>query len=78
MDKVVAHELQIMGSHGMQAFRYGALLEMLRSGKVAPRKLIGRTISLDEVPAALMMLGQFADTGITVINSFSNSPSFKL
>ena len=70
MDKVIAHELQIMGSHGMQAFRYGALLEMLRSGKVAPQKLIGRTISLDEAPAALMRLGQFAGTGITVIDSF--------
>jgi alcohol dehydrogenase len=70
MDKVIAHELQIMGSHGMQAFRYGALLEMLRSGKVAPQKLIGRTISLDEAPSALMTLDQFAGTGITVIAGF--------
>jgi alcohol dehydrogenase len=70
MDKVIAHELQILGSHGMQAFRYGALLEMIRRGKVVPQKLIGRTISLDEAPAALMALDQFAGTGITVIDSF--------
>ena len=69
MDKVIAHELQIMGSHGMQAFRYSALLEMLRSGKIAPQKLIGRTISLDEAPAALMTLDRFSGTGITVIAS---------
>jgi len=43
---------------------------MLRSGKVAPQKLIGRTIKLDEAPAALMTLDQFASTGITVIASF--------
>jgi len=70
MDKVIAQELQIMGSHGMQAFRYSALLEMLRSGKVAPQQLIGRTITLDEAPTALMTLDQFAGTGITVIDRF--------
>ena len=70
MDKVIAYELQILGSHGMQAFRYEALLEMIRVGKLAPQKLIGRTISLDEAPEALMKMDQFAGTGITVIASF--------
>jgi alcohol dehydrogenase len=70
MDKVIAYELQILGSHGMQAFRYEALLEMIRVGKLAPQKLIGRTISLDEAPKALMAMDQFAGTGITVIASF--------
>jgi alcohol dehydrogenase len=70
MDKVIAHELQILGSHGMQAFRYGALLDMIATGKLAPQKLIGRTISLDEAPAALMAMDRFEETGIGVITSF--------
>jgi alcohol dehydrogenase len=70
MDKVIAHELQILGSHGMQAFRYEALLEMIRARKLAPEKLIGRTIGLDEAPTALMAMDQFAGTGITVISRF--------
>jgi len=70
MDRVIAHELQILGSHGIQAFRYDALLEMIRARKLAPEKLIGRTISLDEAPTALMAMDQFAGTGITVISSF--------
>jgi alcohol dehydrogenase len=70
MDKVIAHELQILGSHGMQAFRYDALLEMIRARKLAPEKLIGRTIGLDEAPTALMTMDQFAGTGITVISRF--------
>ena len=70
MDKVIAHELQILGSHGMQAFRYDALLEMIRAGALAPQKLIGRTIGLDEAPTALMTMDQFVGTGITVITSF--------
>lgn len=70
MDKVIAHELQILGSHGMQAFRYEALLEMIRVGKLAPQRLIGRTIGLDDAPAALMAMDRFEGTGISVITSF--------
>ena len=59
MDRVIANELQILGSHGMQAFRYEAMLEMIAAGKLAPQKLVGRTISLDEAPAALMAMDRF-------------------
>jgi alcohol dehydrogenase len=70
MDKVIAHEIQILGSHGMQAFRYPAMLEMVRTGKLAPQKLVGKTISLEEAPAALMAMDRFEGTGISVITSF--------
>jgi alcohol dehydrogenase len=70
MDKVIAYELEMLGSHGMQAFRYEALLAMIRVGKLAPRKLIGRTISLDEAPEALMAMDRFEGTGITVLAAF--------
>ena len=70
MDRVIAHELEILGSHGMQAFRYGAMMDMIAAGKLAPQKLVGKTISLDEAPAALMQMDQFAGLGISVITSF--------
>ncbi len=38
MDKVIANELEILGSHGMQAYRYDAMLEMIRAGKLHPEK----------------------------------------
>ena len=34
MDKVIAHELEIRGSHGMQAFRYSAMMDMIEAGKL--------------------------------------------
>lgn len=43
MSKVIAYELEICGSHGMQAHRYGAMMEMIASGKLAPEKLVGKT-----------------------------------
>ncbi|WP_322815123.1 zinc-dependent alcohol dehydrogenase family protein [Chloroflexus sp.] len=70
MDIVVARELTIMGSHGMQAYRYDAMLDLIQSGKVQPQRLIGRTISLSEAPAALVDLDSFRGSGVTVITGF--------
>lgn len=70
MSKVIAHELEILGSHGMQAHRYGAMMAMLQTGKLAPEKLIGKTISLEQSIAALMGMDKFEATGVTVITEF--------
>lgn len=67
MDKVIAHEIEIRGSHGMQAHRYPAMLEMILAGKLEPQKLLGKRLTLDEVPAALMAMDKFAGTGISII-----------
>lgn len=66
MDKVIAHELEILGSHGMQAFRYQAMMEMIEAGKLAPQKLIGKHLSLDEAPGALMAMDRFDGIGIGI------------
>lgn len=70
MDKVIANELEILGSHGMQAYRYEAMLEMIQAGKLHPEKLIGKTITLDEAPRELASMNSFRGTGITVISRF--------
>lgn len=68
MDRVVAHELEILGSHGMQAHRYPVVLNMIRAGKLHPEKLIGKTISLQQAPEELMQMDNFSGTGVTVID----------
>jgi alcohol dehydrogenase len=70
MDRVIAYELEILGSHGMQAFRYKAMLDMIETGKLAPQKLIGNRISLAEAPAALMQMDRFDGLGISVVTRF--------
>ncbi|WP_022728522.1 zinc-dependent alcohol dehydrogenase family protein [Fodinicurvata sediminis] len=70
MDRIVAHELEVLGSHGMQAFRYDIMLEMIRRGRLAPEKLIEKRISLDEAPTALMSMDEFDGRGIKVITQF--------
>jgi alcohol dehydrogenase len=70
MAKVIAHELEILGSHGMQAHRYGAMLAMIQSGKLSPGKLVGKTISLEQSIEALMNMDRFEAAGVTVVTSF--------
>ena len=70
MEKVIANELEIIGSHGMQAHQYSAMFEMIKSQTLRPEKLIGNTISLAQAPKALVDMDTFSGTGITVINEF--------
>ena len=68
--KIIGRELEIIGSHGMQAHRYPEMLEMIRLGKVEPQKLIGKAVSLDESTEVLMTMNDFAGSGVTVIDRF--------
>ena len=70
MVQVLAKELQILGSHGMQAHRYPAMLDLIRSGTLQPDKLVGRTIGLEESANALPSMERDTSIGVTVVNSF--------
>lgn len=68
MDRVVAWELEVYGSHGMAAHEYPAMLELVAAGVLRPDRLVGRTIGLDEVPDALAAAGAGAPgAGMTVV-----------
>jgi alcohol dehydrogenase len=70
MDQVLANELEILGSHGMQAYKYPEMMEMIKSGKLNLRKLIERTITLEESTTALPHMDRFENRGVLVLNSF--------
>jgi alcohol dehydrogenase len=67
---VISNELEIYGSHGMQAHKYPEMLEMIRQGKLEPEKLIGKKISLEDATEELVNLNSFSGTGVTVIDKF--------
>ncbi len=71
MARVIAHELEIYGSHGMQAHAYPELLAMIADGKLPLGKLIGRRISLDDAVEALENLDSFPGKGMIVIDRFA-------
>ncbi|MFK7805421.1 MAG: zinc-dependent alcohol dehydrogenase family protein [Anaerolineae bacterium] len=67
---VIAWELEVLGSHGMQAHRYPEMLAMIKAGKLRPELLIHKTISLEESIDALMSMPNFEGIGVTVIDRF--------
>ncbi len=70
MDIVVARELEIYGSHGIQAHRYGTLLGMVAAGTLRPELLVTERLSLAEGIDFLQRMDSFPGTGIRVIDRF--------
>ena len=68
MGPVIANELEIIGSHGMQAYVYPEMLRFILSQQIPLKTMIGQSISLDQVPIALPQMNQFSSVGIQVIN----------
>lgn len=71
MDLVIARELEIVGSHGMQAHRYTDMIGMINAGALTPEQLLGQTISLSDSIAALIDMNSFDSLGATVITEFA-------
>jgi D-arabinose 1-dehydrogenase-like Zn-dependent alcohol dehydrogenase len=67
MARAIALELEILGSHGMAAHTYPAMLEAVRAGVVRPDLLVTSSIGLDAVPRALAEMGTAPGAGVTVI-----------
>jgi len=70
IDLIVLKEATLIGSLGMQAPRFGAMLQMVASGKLAPGKLVNRRIPLEEAGAVLESMDRFATVGVTVIDQY--------
>lgn len=68
MAEVIAGELTILGSHGMSAAEYPAMLELVSSGRLRPQNLITTTIGLDDAASAMTaMAAGIHPAGITII-----------
>ncbi len=70
MDRIIAHELEILGSHGMQAHKFDEIFRLIGSGRLQPEKLVGKTITLEESLTALPAMDSFIHEGVTVIDRF--------
>ncbi len=68
MGSVIANELEILGSHGMQAHQYPAMLDLIFTKNIPLEKMIGQRMDLASGAKALMEMNQFKNTGVMVIN----------
>ena len=70
MGRVISHELELAGVHGMAVRHYPALLDAITAGRLEPARLLGATVGLEDAGAELAAMGGFARHGTTVITSF--------
>ncbi|MGO1193156.1 MAG: zinc-dependent alcohol dehydrogenase family protein [Nesterenkonia sp.] len=68
MARVIAWELDLLGSHGMAAVDYPAMLSLIEQGALAPQRLIKRTIGLTEAARSLPDFDQASVAGMTMID----------
>jgi alcohol dehydrogenase len=68
MARVIAWELDLLGSHGMAAADYPAMLALIASGALRPQRLIERVVGLDEAAALLPGFDHASPAGMTMID----------
>ena len=68
MELVIARELAVLGSHGMAAADYPAMLSLITAGRLRPELLVTRELSLEDAGPALAAVGR--EPGIAVVTRF--------
>lgn len=67
LGRIIRDELSLLGSHGMPAVDYPAMLSLIEDGRLRPSALVGREIGLDEAAVALASMDSAPPTGMTLI-----------
>jgi alcohol dehydrogenase len=68
MARVIAWELDLLGSHGMAAADYPGMMALIERGALQPQRLIERTIGLEEAAALLPGFDRAVVAGMTMID----------
>ncbi len=68
MARAIAWELDVLGSHGMAAVDYPAMLSLIESGDLRPQDLVEAVVSLDDAAALLPVLDRSSPAGMTLID----------
>jgi alcohol dehydrogenase len=64
--RMIGWELEMKGSHGLQAHAYPELFRLIQGGALDPTLLVERITTLDDAPAALESLDHYLGCGITI------------
>lgn len=68
MARAIAWELDVLGSHGMAAADYPAMMALIDSGALRPQDLIDSVVSLEEAARLLPVMDAASPAGMTMID----------
>ena len=85
MVRVAGREISIVGSHGFSSVEDSSghsaldhILELVKEGKLQPKRLINREVSLEEGIQELMKMDNTSPIGMVMITSIRNDTDSKL
>jgi propanol-preferring alcohol dehydrogenase len=67
MDAMVMQELQLVGSFGCPTTSYKGLLDLVATGRLNPKRLVSRTVPVEEAGNVLAAMSNFGTVGFQVI-----------
>jgi D-arabinose 1-dehydrogenase-like Zn-dependent alcohol dehydrogenase len=70
IDVMIAKELSVVASQGMQASRYEAMLNMIEKGRLAPSQLITRSVTLEEAGEVMAAMDDYGTLGFCIIDCY--------
>jgi alcohol dehydrogenase len=68
MDRVIAWELDVLGSHGMASVDYPDMLALVEAGTLRPQALVERVVGLAEGARLLPAVDTASPVGVTLID----------
>lgn len=68
MGRVIAWELDVLGSHGMAAADYPEMLELVASGALRPQDLLDRVVGLREAAGLVPVMDSVQRAGMVVLD----------
>ncbi|MDA8439905.1 MAG: zinc-dependent alcohol dehydrogenase family protein [Propionibacterium sp.] len=68
MHRVIAWELDVLGSHGMAAADYPGMLDLIVEGRLRPDRLVERVVGLADAGTLLPSLDTAVPAGITLVD----------
>lgn len=66
-------EIEMHGVHGLPAWQYRAMLDLIGSGRVTPGALVTEKLNLEDGVQHLMSMDTYPGNGFVVINRFSTA-----
>lgn len=63
-------ELEFLSAFGMAGHRYGTMLNMIEAGRLAPGRVVSRTVGLDQAGEVLRSMEAYQTLGVVVIDRF--------
>ncbi len=70
VDVILFRELSLIGSFGMQAARFPEMLGMVEAGRLAPKRLVGDRVGLDQVGGVIASMAGYETVAMSVVTRF--------